>query len=117
MTGKKGGPHSGGIVVKIDLQIVSVFGEHPMSNEFLERLNSGSLTQIEQYRQMRINLAPAIERLAGATGVADDWKDWELAPEWSADVGAKKQAGDEDVIDGAQADSLRDALSAIERND
>lgn len=87
-----------------------------MSKEFIERLNSGSLTQIEQYKQMRINLAPAARRLAGASGVADDWKDWELAPEWCAD-GVQKKGADEHLIGGERASSVHDAINALARDD
>ncbi len=87
-----------------------------MSNEFIERLNNGSLTQIGHHRQMAINLAPAASRLASGASIGEDWKDWELAPEWSASA---SQLADSDVklIDSVGADKLRDAVGVLARKD
>ncbi len=87
-----------------------------MSNEFLERLKNGSLTQIDQHCEMRNDLAPAANRLARGVAVGDDWKDWELAPEWSAES-SLKQKTDEQLIGGASADKLRGAINMLERSE
>ena len=87
-----------------------------MSKEFIDRLNSGSLTQIGQHRQMRINLAPAANRLAKGASIGEEWKDWELAPEWNA-ASSQLAGGDEALIDGVGADKLRDAVGVLARKD
>jgi hypothetical protein len=87
-----------------------------MSNEFIDRLNNGSLTQIGQYRETRINLAPAANRLASGASVGDDWKTWELAPEWTANDNTDEKR-DVHLIDGAGADKLRDAVGLLARKD
>lgn len=85
-----------------------------MSNDFLQRLQNGTLTKIEQYQAMRLELAPSAVRKTPQDGIGTEWQNWELAPVWSPDDQAPAEA-DSQVIGGAEAEQLGKAINLLDR--
>lgn len=83
-----------------------------MSKEFKDRLARGELTDTKDYRRMKEALDDVKKGSATDTTVdSQEWKNWDLSPEWSHSDTKKNKSASETI----RADSVQRALDRMDK--
>jgi len=75
---------------------------------FLDRLRNNTLTDVDQYRQMKKTLVTS-DSVTGTAG-GDEWKSWELVP---VSAGRHSDSAEQDSAGRQNVAALQTALSRL----